>query len=309
MFQRILVPLDGTERAENALPIAASIARATGGLLLLLHVAPLLTLPEGTFQTEYQRTSTYLEEKKHAEILRGIPTATHVAAGPIAQQILSCIRSQNIDLVVMYHQGETDIKRWTWGSVARTVLRQSVAPVLVWRESKSNGIQCSPHFTRQHPLRLLVALDGSTQAEATLLPAAMLATALSIPERGELCLVRVVPLPEQSNTTASVSGGQQIEREDAQTYLRTREKSLQGREKLTTTTSVVVCSDIADALIRTAEGRSPVPEETGSKVSYDIIALATHGRSGRERWVMGSITERVLDGIRLPLLVIPPVMG
>lgn len=85
MFQHILVPLDSSKRAENALPVAASIARSTGATLLLLRVAPLPTdaplyalepfaSPEEVSRTDSQRASVYyLANKKQAEELQGIP--------------------------------------------------------------------------------------------------------------------------------------------------------------------------------------------------------------------------------------------
>ncbi|MEO7021127.1 MAG: universal stress protein [Ktedonobacteraceae bacterium] len=304
MFQHILVPLDGSGRAENALPIAARIARATGGSLLLLRVAPLLTVPKDVFQREYQRVSAYLGDKKHAEELQGIPVETHVVVGSVPQQILSSIESANIDLVVMCSRGETGLKRWAWGSVAQKVIRYSRASVLVLRES--SGILNNQHPAGQRPLRLLVALDGSALAETTLVPAATLATALSMPEKGEFHLVQVVPLPEPSNAAEALSEARQLDLSVAQTYLQSAVESLQGKENLTITTSVVVCPDVADALIRTAEDGLPATEEMGSNNPCDVIALATHGRSGIERWVLGSIAERILDGTRLPLLVVHP---
>lgn len=62
--------------------------------------------------------------------------------------------------------------------------------------------------------------------------------------------------------------------------------------------------DVADTLIRVAE----LGEETGTYEvqGCDLIAMATHGRGGLQRWMLGSITERVLDGTNLPLLIVRP---
>ena len=66
---------------------------------------------------------------------------------------------------------------------------------------------------------------------------------------------------------------------------------------LSLTASVVPGTDVAHAIIQTSES----PEQ-----SYALLAMSTHGRSGWERWVIGSITERVLHGTTLPLLIIRP---
>ena len=65
------------------------------------------------------------------------------------------------------------------------------------------------------------------------------------------------------------------------------------------TSSIEVCDDIADSLIQVAEGKS----RTGGE-PYTAMALTTHGRGGVQRWLMGSITERVLQSTKLPLLVV-----
>jgi len=68
------------------------------------------------------------------------------------------------------------------------------------------------------------------------------------------------------------------------------------------TYSVVASEDVTDALIRMAE----LGEDTGTFQACDLLALATHGRSGLERWMLGSVAERVLDGTKLPLLIVRP---
>jgi nucleotide-binding universal stress UspA family protein len=69
---------------------------------------------------------------------------------------------------------------------------------------------------------------------------------------------------------------------------------------------VVDDPDVAGALIRTAEEGLPATAEVKARNACDVITIATHGRSGPERWVMGSIAERILDGTRLPLFVVHP---
>ena len=68
------------------------------------------------------------------------------------------------------------------------------------------------------------------------------------------------------------------------------------------TSSVVVSEDVADALIRTAE----LGEDTGTFQACDLLTLATHGRVGLQRWMLGSVMERVLDGTKLPLFIVRP---
>jgi nucleotide-binding universal stress UspA family protein len=313
MFHHILVPLDGSQRAESAILVAARITRATGGSLVLLHVVtlptayafsagePFVLAQEGS-DVEYQKAAAYLKRHAQAEELHGIRVQTHVMAGTPPQRILDCIETESIDLVVLCSRGETGLKRWALGSVAQKILRHSSAPVLVLHES--TDAPNPQHSAEQRSVRVLVALDGSMLAEESLVPAALLATALSIPAKGELHLVRVVPAPEPVNAAEALSGARQLDLSAAQASLQMAAESLQGRENLTITTSVVEDPDIAGALLRTVAGGVLATGE--ARDACDVIVITTHGRSGLARWAMGSIAERVLDGTRLPLLVVHP---
>lgn len=76
--------------------------------------------------------------------------------------------------------------------------------------------------------------------------------------------------------------------------------------RLAVTWSVAVDSYVAETLIRRAENIED-SEEWGEMLGdCDVIALATHGRDGLQRWVMGSVTEHVLRDTKLPLLIVPP---
>jgi nucleotide-binding universal stress UspA family protein len=79
--------------------------------------------------------------------------------------------------------------------------------------------------------------------------------------------------------------------------------SIAAQLKLTVTWSVAIDTDAASAIIRVAENGEDA-EGSGVFGGCDIIAMATHGRGGLQRWAMGSVTERVLQGTKLPLLIV-----
>lgn len=316
MFQHILVPLDGSGRAERAIPVAACIARATEGSLLFVRVVtqpgdslsvvePFVWPQEVAVPADHP-ASVYLETIARMPELHGIPVQTRVLTGTPAQQILSCIEAQAIDLVILSSRGETGLKRWAFGSVTQKVLRHSTAPVLILHESA--GTLSNLHPDGRRPVRVLVTLDGSTLAETALFPAAVLSAALSEPEKGSLHLVRVLPFPEPTSTAETLSGARQLDLSAAQMSLQGTEQALrdalQGEGDLLLHTSVIVHADVAEAIIRAAEEGVRATAETEAREACDVIAIATHGRSGPARWALGSIAERVLDGTRLPLLVV-----
>jgi nucleotide-binding universal stress UspA family protein len=315
MFKRIIVPLDGSNRAERAIPVAARIARASEGSIILLQVVtipleigsqviPLSGFSSTTLDTDINVATNYLAAVARSDELDGISLKMKVLTGSAAQKILDAVEEEQADLVVMCSHGATGIKRIMPGSVAQKVARHSTVPVLVLRQDGSVPVSSYPDHLR--PLRAvmaIVALDGSALAEAALMPAASLVMALAAPARGSLQLTRVVKLPIKVNESA-----EQAIRE-AKTYLGNLvDYLLQGPLKdadLTLTWSVAIGKDVAGTLIRAAE----TGEDAGGSNVFggcDLMVLATHGRGGLERWVLGSVTEHILGATRLPMLIVRP---
>ncbi len=317
MFERILVPLDGSPRAEQALPVAARIARASGGSVILLQVVsppidygggltqtPLMT--EQIIEAELAMSSGYLDRVAEARELAEIETTTEVMFGLPAPDILAIAESRSVDLIVMCSHGRTGFTRWVLGSVAQKIAHHCPVPLLVLREGKLLPLESPPDAARH--LTVLVPLDGSPLAEAALVPAANLVAALATPAPGALHLTQVV---KQLSTIADEGFITQLNEETverAKAYLMSVKERLQAGlkdRKLTITWSVALDADAADAIIGTAEQREQQEGAEGLG-GCDLIAMSTHGRSGLQRWVMGSVTERVLGATKLPMLIVRP---
>lgn len=305
MWKRILVPLDGSTRAERALPVAARLARATGGTVILVQVVrgtaefelgavpPAAWAPAADPEERLQATK-YLSLVAIRSQLGDVATLMGVYAGPVVPTLLHVARSQRADVVVMSSQGRSGFSPWSLGSVAQKVAREAPVPVLVLRAS---SLPAGHHATEARSFRALVALDGSALAETAVAPAAQLVAALSAPEPGVLHLAGV------AKAAGSVH--------EAQAYLRAVAQGVQESTladlNLDVSWSVDVDEDVAKALIRRAEQGEPGADGAGDGAGrYDLIAMATHGRGGLERWAMGSVTERVLASTRLPMLIIRP---
>jgi nucleotide-binding universal stress UspA family protein len=99
---------------------------------------------------------------------------------------------------------------------------------------------------------------------------------------------------------------------DAKAYLEGVEQGLREGEladlHLSITTSVAMHADVAETLLRMA-GHGEYLDEIESSGGDDLIALATHGQGGLQRWAVGSVTERLLGTTKLPLLVVRPASG
>ena len=199
MFTRILVPLDGSAPAAEALPVAARIARASRGSIHLLTVVsspidygggydldPLLS--EQQIETETTVATDYLRTIVALPILDGIQVTTEVAPGLPAQYILAAARSGEVDLTVLSSHGRMGFTRWVLGSVAHTLAHESTVPTLILHENETASLLAHPDAAR--PLRVLVPLDGSPLAETALEPAAHLVASLAA--QSELHLTQVV---------------------------------------------------------------------------------------------------------------------
>lgn len=316
-MKRILVPLDGSQLAERAIPIATRIARASLGSILFLRVVTTASefgvymsepsaLVQESMEEDLVEATDYLAQVRKRPDLAGIEIDVGIFTGGAALQILDAARTRHIELIVMCSHGETGIKRWIMGSVAQKVVRHCTVPVLVLRDG---GTESARLHKNDQGLRTLVTLDGSDMAETVLEPAVHLTAKLSAPSRGELHLLRVVDLPHHYSSWRS--GGrsdaemQGQAMQQAEAYLRSTADRLQAKLPadlpLTITTSAILESDIAGTIIKRAEHG-----EDGLH-AYNLVAMATHGRSGVPRWAMGSVTERVLDGTKLPMLIVRPV--
>lgn len=159
MFEHILVPLDGSTRAERALSMAAQLARASGGSVVLLRViapvpiaynrymsgvsigglyGPTIEVPAETdpdaIDGAREEAKRYLEITAASRELQGITVETRVLYGAVAESILSATQSLHTDLIVLCSRGYTSFKRWASGSVAQQVAREAPVPVLILHE-------------------------------------------------------------------------------------------------------------------------------------------------------------------------------
>jgi len=317
MFKHILIPLDGSTRAESAIPFAARIARASGASVTLLRVvttpidfsgyameSPLIM--QGVLDADVDNATSYLATIAKSTVLAGVKTTTEVLTGSPALTIVEISSSTKTNLIVMCSHGETGFKRWMLGSVAQKVARHSPVPVLVLRQGDT-----TLHALVTRPMRIMVPLDGSKLAETALEPAAQLCAALSAPTQGELHLARILSPPEvqENNQPVVITDTSSQVIADARAYLSSVEQRFQRGDlahlNLQVTASFAFGTDVAEVLIEMAEDGEYL-EDNEEVDGCDVIAMATHGRSGPERWTMGSVSERILGATRLPLLIVRP---
>lgn len=324
MLKTILVPLDGSERAQYVLPLAAQLIHNTGGRLVLLRVVniatdywPAITAPypsmlQSAVDGELEVATTYLEKvaasAEHAE-QDVIITARHGVPTPV---ILATAAEYDADLILMCSHGRTGVAHVIMGSIAEKVARHSTIPVLIVRE-KEGLPEPSPTEIAQ-PLRVLVPLDGSAHAQAVLEPVAALLSALASPgQKAAIHLIRIVEGQEQAadqkgEVQRAPRGLSKAKRHLSRMTELIRDGAIApaiSEQKVAVTWSVALDSDVAKAIVHVAENGEDA-EGAGVFGGCELIAMSTHGRSGLHRLAMGSVTERVLHATKRPLLIIRP---
>jgi len=302
MFRKFVVPLDGSELAERALPYAVRLARAGQGRITLVRVAlaPPSMNVDGTGWERDQREA--IDEAEHylgamaEKLAEQAPVETVVPYGRPAAQILDQVRQLDADGVVMATHGRTGLAHLLYGSVAETVLAESGVPVLLVRAHPAQPAE--PAFDPMAS-RLMVPLDGSTFAEA----AVDLAFDFLGPA-GELVLVSVIQEPdhilqdERGRVLAYLDQEVEDLTREARTYLESVARRLRQKD-----------ADIRVSVdVRMGEPDTGIIEAATERFA-DLIIMATHGRTGLRRVTVGGVAGNVLRKGTTPLLLVRPVMA
>ncbi|HSH76180.1 MAG TPA: universal stress protein [Longimicrobiales bacterium] len=298
MFKAILVPLDGSASAEEALRPAATIARKAGAPIHLVNAAVLRA--GGDFDIEVgELDPRYLEEV--AERLRrsGVATVSCevVSSGDVASALEEHRIEVGADLTVMATHGRGGVARTWLGSIADRFVRTTETPVLLLRagasESTDEDLATDVLFNR-----VLVPLDGSSLSAAALAPA----TELGGGGDSVYILLRIIDPPHAlgspwlPNAVATTEAQLRKAREEAEAELRSVTESF-GAQGYNVEPVAEFATPVAQGILEIAESHHA-----------DVIAIATHGRGGLSRAVLGSVTDKVVRGADHPVLVVRPLV-
>jgi nucleotide-binding universal stress UspA family protein len=281
MYRTILVPLDGSALGERALPYAAAVARATGDRLRLVRVVQGPAAAVAGAAAYLQRVAARLTRSD---------TGTGVLAGDATAEILREADRVEAGLVALSTHGRSGLGRWLYGSVADAVLRHADVPVLLVPAT------CPPAWPPEGARRVVLALDGSPFAEAAIGPGADLAEALCV---GALVLRVVGPPPyvlDDAAGDARVEDDPAAALNEARRYVDAVVDGLRRRGRAAE--GLVVAGPPAATIAAVARERG-----TG------VVAMATHGRGGVERAVLGSVATETIHRSTVPLLLTRPAAG
>ena len=143
MYHKILVPLDGSKRAERILPHVEELARRYKAKVIFLQVVEYKTVAttEGAFitysDTEFEQTKkqaeTYLEGIQGEFRGKNIDSQTHVTHGPVVEGIINMAAQEGVDLIAMASHGRGGLSRVFYGSIAAGLLHRVDRPLLIIR--------------------------------------------------------------------------------------------------------------------------------------------------------------------------------
>ena len=296
MYRQIMVPLDGSRFAESALPVALALSRRTGARLLLTTVRE--PLPSFAYD-DWENAAEEWTLQYHADVLdrigdrAGGEVTFSLLAGHVVEVLEQEAEQRSVDLVVMATHGRGALSRAWLGSVADAFLHHTHRPVLLIRPQEEGP----PDLDRDFEVgRILVPLDGSTLSESVLDHAVDFGALFG----ARYHLTRMVPYPIQFNSPYlpnTVQMNHELLEEAQQTadeYLRRHEAQLRERGL-----------DVdAQAAVVPQAGQGILDEAQSAEC--DLIAMATHGRSGLSRAILGSTADKIVRGSHLPVLLHRP---
>jgi nucleotide-binding universal stress UspA family protein len=286
MFERILVPLDGSENAEIVFPYCADLAAKFASAVILVTVSETRTLDIDHLYNTYLKHARR-KMRQNLEVFGGRDTValeSEVLFGDPAREILRITEDKDAGLILLASHGTSAEGPWLLGHIAAKVLRATKRPVMLIRE------RAAKEALEQKKLlsKILVPLDGSKIGEAALCYAVTLAKKTA----AEITLLEVFEQVKGVGATGisyNIPDDESV-RKSLLSYLDHVAGPIKNEGLKVSTT--VLFGIAADNIVEYAE-----------KNGIDLIAVSTHGRSGLGRWVFGNVTDKILHTGNVAVLV------
>ena len=305
MYDRILVPLDGSPMSERVLCYATRISL---GLSIPIHLMQVCdSVPEtmsdparGRYvsnitQGRLDHATDYLNDIKRKMPVKEITCAPYEgdAASVISREASKTPNS----LIAIATHGRSGLTRWLLGSVVDTVLHRTKNPMLIVRSHGND--KSEPEMNLE---TIIAPVDGSPLSEEVLPHVASLAYALNL----KVTLLEAVATVEE---LSAMTGYQRLEGVGGLHFpsseKRARDASNQAVEYIKGLENDLKDRGVAniDHIVKRGPA-SNVIVDTASETPGSLVAMTTHGRSGPSRWALGSVTDCVVRHSGDPVLVI-----
>jgi len=301
MYRSILVPLDGSALCEQALPVAQTIARRSSAHVTLAYVRPPAEVHAATdslagnldevVETDQSITKLYMQKlaRRFAND-KQLTVTTHMLVGTIVEAISSYVTNNDIDLIVMTaHEHGVRSRLWL-GIVADSLMRHVTVPVLLVRAHLPTALQPGDRLFGH----ILIPLDGSALAESVL-ESAIAFGELYSSHFTLLQAIQPAPFLYASPPLASAIEKDFLEEQRTAAYTYLEGIAERFRIRSLSVESAVFFDSPAHAITTLAD-RSAV----------DLIAMATHGRGGFKRLLLGSVANKVVRSANTSILLTHP---
>jgi nucleotide-binding universal stress UspA family protein len=290
VIEQVIVPLDGSVTAEIVLPYAEeSIGRRGTELILLFVKEPQDYRSENIIQAYLDniavKTADGAQIYTEGNAKPKYRIQTKILTGNPAEQILNFVENLETARIIMASHGQSGVgTRWTLGSVAEKVARNTTKPITVIRANREK-----PAI---HPKGLLhtilVPLDGSKRAEETLPFVKTIAKSV----KGEVIFLQVLQIQLVTYKMIEVPVAPEV-KQAANEYLinlvnEFKKEGIDARYEICETRG-----DVAGEIVEYTE-----------KNLVDMVVLSTHGHTGPSRWLMGSVSNKVLRQGDAPITLI-----
>ncbi len=300
MYKTILVPFDGSALSARAVPIAVALARRSGATLQLALVHdPSAYIPfvpgevaipvyDAELVSEHRKQDQAALDAAVAELTaEGVSTSGVLLEGTIVEALVEHAQAAGVDLTVMTTHGRSGFERLRLGSVASAYLTRATAPVFLVRGAGGDALPELPVGS------LLCTLDGSPFAEAILPHAKTFAEATGL----TMALLSVAVPQAMSmapfGAEALLVDNSALDVEEAG-----------RREYLERIAAECPAGTIVHAVSDMSISRAII--DAASHTSAGALAIATHGRGGFKRMVLGSVADEVIRHTNSPVLVYRP---
>jgi nucleotide-binding universal stress UspA family protein len=288
MAKRILVPIEGGARDTEALTMAGHLARQFSARVELLYVAPALFDTRDLVAAE-QRLDQYAQQLR----ADGVETHFHVEYGAPAPGIAEVAQRSAAELIVLTPERRAMLESLWHPRVSRELLGRATTPLLILPDVPPDASGEQAELLGDPLAKVLLALDGSANAEAALPMATMLAQTYQRP----VTLVRVVEpifiLGAGVEAREAQREAMYAEKLAAHQYLVEARKRLEAETQLDVETIELV-GPIAEHLTR-----------LGAAFPGSVLVMGTHGRGGLARVVVGSVAAGVMARARTPVIIVP----
>ncbi len=302
MFERILIPLDGSEMAEMALPYGEELASKLGSEIILYHVYG------HELQHQKQSPQIYLDtvaETVKQNLINEVKVTTKTQTGEPAGNICNLVDKNKIDLIIMTSIGTSGLKIGKMlGSVTDHVCRTVPSPVLIVRPNKSNRIEGSNALIT----KILIPFDGSELSKRAMSVGEELAAKLNIP----IILFEMAQMSYPSGISSYMYGNEyvKIDELDEQAIEYNYAKANESEQSRVLSELISIEKELrtkglsVDHRITSGIDAAKEINEISKENGIDLVLMSTHGRSGLGHWVLGSVAEKVLRYSEVPLLLV-----